>query len=112
MGTESKQSNADNLNNVRRESSMHFRERKEYVKDKTCEIETNGDIKNITDLYRGMNNFKKGYQPRNNIVKDERGDLITDPTLFWLGGGIISLSCSMYMGLVMVGRVKYTQQIH
>jgi hypothetical protein len=29
-------------------------------------------------LYRGINDFKKGYQPRTNIVKDEKGDLITD----------------------------------
>jgi hypothetical protein len=29
--------------------------------------------KNIRDLYRGMNEFKKGYQPRINIIKDENG---------------------------------------
>ena len=34
------------------------------------------------------------------------------PTVFWLGGGIISLNCSMYMGLVMLGRQKYIQQNH
>jgi hypothetical protein len=41
------------------------------------ELETNSMIKNIRDLYRGMNDFKKGYQPRTNIVKDEKGDLVT-----------------------------------
>jgi hypothetical protein len=30
-------------------------------------------------LYRGINEFKKGYQPRTNLVKDERGDLLADP---------------------------------
>jgi hypothetical protein len=30
-------------------------------------------------------------------------------TVFSLGGGNVSLSCSMYMGLVMLGRHKYTQ---
>jgi len=25
-----------------------------------------------------MNDFKKGYQPRTNKVKDEKGDLVTD----------------------------------
>jgi hypothetical protein len=25
--------------------------------------------KNIRDLYRGMNEFKKGYQPTSNLVK-------------------------------------------
>jgi hypothetical protein len=52
--------------------------KKEYLKAKTCELETDSKIKNIRDLYRGTNNFKKGYQPRTNIVKDEKGDLFTD----------------------------------
>jgi len=29
-------------------------------------------------LHRGFSDFKKGYQPRANIVKDEKGDLVTD----------------------------------
>jgi hypothetical protein len=29
-------------------------------------------------LYRGINDFKKGYQPRTIIVKDEKVDLIAD----------------------------------
>jgi hypothetical protein len=32
--------------------------------------------KNIRDPYRGINKFKKAYQPRNNLVKDENGDLL------------------------------------
>jgi hypothetical protein len=28
--------------------------------------------------YRGINVFKKGYQPRSNLVKDENGDLLAD----------------------------------
>jgi hypothetical protein len=28
--------------------------------------------------YRGINDFKKGYQPRTTIVKDEKGDLVAD----------------------------------
>jgi hypothetical protein len=34
--------------------------------------------KNIRDLYRGVNDFKKGYQPRSNLVKDENGDMLAD----------------------------------
>jgi len=30
------------------------------------------------DLYRGINEFKKGYQPRNNTVMDEKQYLVTD----------------------------------
>jgi len=29
-------------------------------------------------LHRNINDFKKGYQPRTNIVKDEKGDFVTD----------------------------------
>jgi hypothetical protein len=46
--------NGDNLNNVRREASRHFRnKKKEYLKDKINELATNS--KNIRDLYRGIN---------------------------------------------------------
>ena len=27
-------------------------------------------------MYRGISDFKKGYQPRTDIVKDEKGDLV------------------------------------
>jgi hypothetical protein len=30
-------------------------------------------------LYRDINEFKKGYQPRINIVKDENGNLLANP---------------------------------
>jgi hypothetical protein len=33
--------------------------------------------RNIRDLYMGINDFKKGYQSRTNIVKDGNGDLVT-----------------------------------
>jgi hypothetical protein len=59
------QSNVDNLNNVRRDASRHFRNKKKaYLKTKIEELETNSKIKNVRDLYRGINNFKKGYQPK------------------------------------------------
>jgi hypothetical protein len=35
--------------------------------------------KNIRDLYKGISEFKKGYQPRINIIKDENGNLLADP---------------------------------
>ena len=73
------QSNVDNLNSVRREVSRHFRnKKKEYLRAKVEELEANSKINNIRDLYRGINDFKKGYQPRCNIVKDEKGDLVAD----------------------------------
>jgi phage host-nuclease inhibitor protein Gam len=41
--------------------------------------------RDISDLCRDISYFKKGYQPRTNVVKDEKGDLVTDFTVFWLG---------------------------
>jgi hypothetical protein len=29
-------------------------------------------------IYRGINEFKWGYQPRSNLVKDENGNLLAD----------------------------------
>jgi hypothetical protein len=73
------QSNVDNLNNVRREASRHLRnKKKEYLKAKINELETNSKNKNIRDLCRGISDFKKGYKPRTNVVKDEKGDLVAD----------------------------------
>jgi hypothetical protein len=52
-------SNVDNLNNVRRDSSRHFTNKKKtYLKTKTEELETNSKINNVRDLYRGINDFK------------------------------------------------------
>jgi hypothetical protein len=71
--------NGDNLNNVRHEASRHFRNKKrEYLKDKMNELATDSKNKNIRDLYRGIIGFKRGYQPSNNLVKDEIGDLLVD----------------------------------
>jgi hypothetical protein len=33
----------------------------------------------MLDLYRGVNEFKKGYQPRINIIKGENDNLLADP---------------------------------
>jgi len=54
------QSNVDNLNNVGCEASGHFRnKKKEYVKAKFDELETNNKAKNLRDLYRSISNFKR-----------------------------------------------------
>jgi hypothetical protein len=54
------QMNGENLKNLRSKTNRTFRN------------------KNIRDLYRGINEFKKGYQPRINIIKDENGNLLAD----------------------------------
>jgi hypothetical protein len=69
--------NGDNLRIVRREANRYFRnnERK-YLKVKINELATNSKNKNIRELYRGINEFKRGYQLRNNLVKDKNADLL------------------------------------
>jgi hypothetical protein len=62
--------NEDNLRNVRTEASRHFRNKKrDYLKGKITEIELNSKDKNIRDLYRGIPEFKNGYQPKTNLIK-------------------------------------------
>jgi hypothetical protein len=51
----------------------------EYVKDKINELDSNSKNKDSRDLYMGINKFKNGYKPTTNSVKDERGDILTDP---------------------------------
>jgi hypothetical protein len=69
----------DNLSEIRGEASRNFRNKKrEYLKDRTNELESNSKNKNIRGLYRGINEFSKGYQPRSNLLKDEKDDLLAD----------------------------------
>jgi hypothetical protein len=69
--------NENNLRNVRREVSRHFRNKeRDYLKGKITDIELNCKNKNIRNLYRAITEFKKGYHPKTTLVKDERGDLI------------------------------------
>jgi hypothetical protein len=54
----------DNLNNVRREGSRYFKnKKKEYLKAKINEYETNSKKKNIRDLYRASMTLRKVTSP-------------------------------------------------
>jgi hypothetical protein len=71
--------NEDNLGGVRWEPGRHFRNKKwEYLRDKINEPESKSMKNNIRDLYRGINEFKKGCQPSTNLVQDKRGDLVAN----------------------------------
>jgi hypothetical protein len=50
----------------------------EYLKDKINELATNSKNKNNRDLHSGINEFKRGYLTRSNLVKDENGDMLAD----------------------------------
>jgi hypothetical protein len=61
---------------MRHEASKYVRNN--YLKDKINELAMDNKNKNIRDLYGGINGFKRGYQPRNNFVKYQNGDLLAD----------------------------------
>jgi hypothetical protein len=53
------------MNNIRCEASRHFRNKKrEYLKDKINKLTMNSEIKKSRDLFREINYFKRGYQPK------------------------------------------------
>jgi hypothetical protein len=55
--------NGNNLNNVRRKASRHFRNiKREYLNDKINELVRNSKNKNIRYLYRGIIGIKRGYR--------------------------------------------------
>jgi hypothetical protein len=63
-----------NLNDIIREASRHFRNKKrKYLKDKIDELATNSKNKHIRNLYKGINKFKKSYQPGSILAEDENG---------------------------------------
>jgi hypothetical protein len=71
--------NEVNLSNVRQEASKHSRNKeREYLKDKINKLGSDSKNKNIRNLYRCINEFKKGYQPRTNLEEYERADLLAD----------------------------------
>jgi len=78
---------------LRREANRHLRnKKKEYLKAKIYELETNSKSKNIRNLYRGISDLKKGYKPRTNIINMRRVIGLQTHTVLWLDGGAISLS--------------------
>jgi len=48
------------------------------LKENINKLETNNKNKNTRDLYRGINEFKKRYRPRNNVVKHQNDHLHAD----------------------------------
>jgi hypothetical protein len=51
--------NENNLSNALREANKHVRKKKrEYLKDRINELESNSKNKKIRDPYRGINEFE------------------------------------------------------
>jgi hypothetical protein len=53
-------------------------QKREYLKDKINELETNGKKRNGEEMHRGIYEFKKGYQLWTNLVTDVNDDLLAD----------------------------------
>jgi hypothetical protein len=68
-------------------------------------FEKNGKIKIIRDLYRGINEVKRSYEPINDLIKDENGGLVAD------SDNILNRwkNCFFSKVSVMSGRYKYIQ---
>jgi len=105
------QSNIDNPNCVICEASRHFRNKKmEHLKGKTDELQTNSKNKNIRDLYRGINDFRRVTSLILIEYRVRRVICLQTPTVFWLGRRIISVSYGMCMDFMMLGRLQYIQK--
>jgi len=56
---------AEDFSNVRRNTCRMFRKKKrDYMKAIVNKLDENSKNKNIRETYKGINEFKKGYQPR------------------------------------------------
>jgi hypothetical protein len=98
--------NEDNLNNIRRETSRHLRNKKrEYLKEKIDELATNSRIRIFTEPYRRINYFRRRYQPRSTLVKDENGDLRAGSHI------ILSMWKNYFSLLLKVHRLSDSRQI-
>jgi hypothetical protein len=103
--------NEGNLRNVRRDASRRFRNKKrEYLKGKITDIEIKSKNKNIRDLFKGITEFKKGYQPKTILVKYERGDLLADPQEILTRWKNYFCQLLNVQGQGLLGRPKFTLQ--
>jgi hypothetical protein len=95
----------DNLNNIRRETRRYFRNKKrEYLKTNLTSLQWTNS-KKIRYLYKGINEFKRGYQPRSILVKNESGDLLAE------SHNILNRSKNYFSQLLNVHRVSDARQI-
>jgi hypothetical protein len=72
-------------------------------------LEKNSENRNITNLYRGINKFKKCYRPRAKLVDIRIVACLQIPTVICIGGRITSVSYGMFMMLIRLEVYKYIQ---
>ena len=64
------------------------------MKVKENKFKENSKNKNIREMYKGTNEFKKGYQPRSYLIKKDDGKTVADRT------SILSRQNSSIVGLI------------
>ena len=50
------------------------------MKAKVNKLEENSKNKNIREMYKGINEFKKGYQPHAYVIKKHGSTIVADTT--------------------------------
>ena len=50
------------------------------MKSKVNKLEKNSKIKNILEMYKGINEFSKWYQPHAYVMKKDDGTIVADTT--------------------------------
>ena len=59
---------------------MFRKKKRDYMTAKVNKLEENSKNKNIREMYKGINEFKKGYQPRAYVIKKHNGTIVVDTT--------------------------------
>jgi hypothetical protein len=65
----------------------------------------------VRELYRGINDFKKVYQPRINRVKDEQGDLVVDSHSILVSHSILARLRNYFSQILNVQEVNDVRQV-
>ena len=59
---------------------MFRKKERDYMKAKVNKLEENSKSKNIREMYKAINEFKKGYQPRAYVIKKQDGTIVAGTT--------------------------------
>ena len=62
------------------ECRMFRKKKRDYMKAKVNKPQENSKNKNIREMCKGINEFKKGYQPRAYVIKKHDGTTVADTT--------------------------------
>ena len=52
--------------------------KRDYAKEKINKLDENSKNKNIREMYKEINELKKGFQPRTYVIKKRDGTIVAD----------------------------------